>query len=41
MAPDSRRFLMIREPSEAGPGKVVYVENWLAELQAKMHGAVK
>jgi hypothetical protein len=30
---------MIREPSDAGPGTVVYVENWLAELRAKVRGA--
>ncbi len=36
VAPDDRHFLMIREPSDAGPGTVVYVENWLAELRAKV-----
>ena len=41
VAPGDRRFLMIREPSDAGPGTVVYVENWLAELKAKVSGAVK
>ena len=32
---------MIREPEDAGPGTVVYVENWLAELQAKVSAAGK
>jgi serine/threonine protein kinase len=41
VAPGDRRFLMVREPSDAGPGTVVYVENWLAELKAKVSGAVK
>jgi hypothetical protein len=41
VAPDDRRFLMIREPSDAGAGTVVYVENWFAELQAKVRAAVK
>ena len=41
VAPDDRRFLMIREPEDAGPGTVVYVENWLAELQAKVSAAGK
>jgi hypothetical protein len=41
VAPGDRRFLMIREPGDAGPGTVVYVENWFAELQAKVRAAVK
>jgi hypothetical protein len=41
VAPGERRFLMIREPSDAGPGTVVYVENWFAELQAKVRAAVR
>jgi Tol biopolymer transport system component len=41
VAPDDRRFLMIREPADAGPGTVVYVENWAAELRAKLSGAAK
>jgi eukaryotic-like serine/threonine-protein kinase len=38
VAPDDRHFLMIRDPGENGPGAVVYVENWLAELRAKLKG---
>jgi serine/threonine-protein kinase len=41
VAPDDRRFLMIREPEAAGPGTVVYVENWLSELQAKVRAAAR
>jgi serine/threonine-protein kinase len=41
VAPDDRRFVMIREPDAAGPGTVVYAENWLAELQAKVRAAAK
>jgi len=36
VAPDDRHFLMIREPTEVGGGKVVFVENWFAELEARM-----
>jgi hypothetical protein len=32
---------MIREPADAGPGTVVYVENWAAELRSKVGGAAK
>ena len=39
VAPGDRRFLMIREPADAGPGTVVYVEHWFAELQAKVRAA--
>jgi Tol biopolymer transport system component len=41
VAPDDRRFLMIREPDNGGPGTVVYVDNWLAELRAKVAAAAK
>ena len=41
VAPDARRFLMIREPDAAGPGTVVYAEHWLSELEAKMRAAAK
>jgi hypothetical protein len=41
VAPDDRHFLMIREPSDTGPGTVLYVENWLAELRAKVRAAAK
>jgi hypothetical protein len=33
---DDRRFVMIREFSGDASGSVVYVENWLAELEAKV-----
>ena len=36
VAPDDRRFLMIREPTEGGDRGVVYVDNWLAELKARV-----
>jgi hypothetical protein len=36
VAPDDRRFVMIREFSDDAPANVVYVENWLAELEAKV-----
>ncbi|MEO6524997.1 MAG: protein kinase [Gemmatimonadaceae bacterium] len=36
VAPDGQRFLMIREQSGTANGGVVYVENWLTELRAKM-----
>ncbi len=35
VAPDDRRFLMIRVPKESNE-EVVYVENWFTELRAKM-----
>jgi len=35
VAPDDRRFLMIKEP-ERTAGEVVYVENWFPELKAKV-----
>jgi serine/threonine-protein kinase len=35
VAPDDRRFVMIREPRDEGNDRVVYVENWLAELRAR------
>jgi serine/threonine-protein kinase len=38
VAPDDRHFLMIREPGDAGPGTVVYVENWLQELEGRLSG---
>ncbi|MEO8140620.1 MAG: protein kinase, partial [Gemmatimonadota bacterium] len=36
VTPDDKHFLMIRDPSGSGPGTVVYVENWLGELAAKV-----
>ena len=36
VSPDDRRFVMIRESSTGTPDNVVYVENWLAELEAKL-----
>jgi serine/threonine-protein kinase len=38
VAPDDRRFVMIRESNGDASGTVVYVENWLAELEAKVKG---
>jgi len=38
VAPDDKRFLMIRDPTEGGGGSVVYVENWFAELKGKVEG---
>jgi len=35
------REFALREPSDAGPSTVVYMENWFAELQAKVRAAVK
>jgi len=35
VAPDDQRFLMITAPDNGG-GEVVYVENWFAELRAKV-----
>ena len=35
VAPDDRRFLMIREFEHSG-GEVVYVENWFTELKTKV-----
>ncbi len=34
VAPDDRRFIMIKEP-ENTPGEVVYVENWFTELKER------
>jgi WD40 repeat protein len=36
VTPDDRRFVMIREASGEAPANVVYVENWFAELEAKV-----
>ena len=36
VAPDDRRFVMIRQLGADAPGTVVYVENWFRELEAKM-----
>ena len=36
VAPDGQRFLMIKEASNAVSAGVVYVENWLPELRAKI-----
>jgi len=35
VAPDDRHFVMIREPRDEA-GAVVYVDNWFAELEAKV-----
>ena len=35
VAPDDRRFLMIRPVPATGPDKVIVVENWFEELAAK------
>jgi serine/threonine-protein kinase len=36
VAPDGRRFLMIREVGSDRPENVVYVENWVAELKERL-----
>ncbi|HEY7027217.1 MAG TPA: protein kinase [Gemmatimonadales bacterium] len=36
VAPDDQHFVMIRERTGGSAGNVVYVENWLEELKAKM-----
>ena len=36
ISPDGKRFIMIRESGNPGGRGVVYVENWFAELTAKM-----
>jgi hypothetical protein len=36
VTPDDRRFVMIREFSGDPSSSVVYVENWLAELEGKV-----
>jgi Tol biopolymer transport system component len=36
VAPDDRRFVMIRESGDDASGNVVYVEHWFEELAAKM-----
>ena len=33
VSPDDRRFLMVRPINDAGPNKVVVVDNWFAELK--------
>ncbi len=35
VAPDDRRFIMIKEPENTG-GEVVYVENWFSELKERV-----
>jgi hypothetical protein len=35
VAPDDRRFLMIKESSDADE-ELVYVENWFTELKERM-----
>jgi len=35
VAPDDRRFVMIRDRADDARGQVVYVENWLEELKAR------
>jgi serine/threonine-protein kinase len=39
VAPDDRRFLMIREPADPRADRVVHVEHWFPELLAKTRGA--
>jgi serine/threonine-protein kinase len=36
VAPDGQHFIMIREPENERPENLVYTENWLAELEAKV-----
>ncbi|HSB55321.1 MAG TPA: hypothetical protein VLD58_13245, partial [Gemmatimonadales bacterium] len=36
VAPDGQHFIMIREPENDRPENLVYAENWLAELEAKV-----
>ena len=36
VAPDDRRFVMIRESDAGGRGEAVYVENWFAELRSRL-----
>ncbi len=36
VAPDARRFLMIRESPADASSNVVYVDNWLVELEARV-----
>ena len=36
VAPDDRHFVMIKEPLNQEAGRVVYVENWFPELEAKV-----
>jgi hypothetical protein len=36
VAPDDRHFVMIREPEDKRGDVVMYVENWLDELKAKV-----
>jgi hypothetical protein len=36
VSPDGQRFLMIRDLGGNASGSVVYVENWLEELKAKV-----
>jgi Tol biopolymer transport system component len=36
VAPDDRRFVMIRDVAIDMPAQIIYVENWLAELQEKV-----
>jgi hypothetical protein len=36
VSPDDHRFIMIRESAGDASGNVVHLENWLAELEAKV-----
>ena len=36
VAPDDRRFVMIRQRGGDARAEAVYVENWFAELKAKV-----
>jgi serine/threonine-protein kinase len=38
VAPDGRRFVMIRELGGSEPRELVYGENWFAELKARLKG---
>jgi hypothetical protein len=35
VAPDDRRFLMIRQVASGAPDELIVVDNWFEELKAK------
>jgi hypothetical protein len=35
VAPDDRRFLMVRPVGSGSPDNIIVVENWFEELKAK------
>jgi len=37
VAPDDRRFLMLRKAGASTPDKVIVVDNWFEELKATTH----